>query len=126
MSAIAGIAVLPFGFVGAFAPVVTVLFLTSPTEAFLRSLTLAPGYALLQRMTPSDARARAAAMQSLTATLFGLTLGPPIVGLISDGLAPAVGDQSLRYGLAAMMIPQAMAAFHIWRAARTLKADVIE
>ncbi|NDC59126.1 MAG: hypothetical protein EBZ50_09970 [Alphaproteobacteria bacterium] len=102
-----------------------VLF-TSPTEGFLRSLTLAPGYALLQRMAPPDARARAAAVQSITATLVGLGLGPLIVGAVSDGLAPVVGEDSLRWGLAALLIPQALSAFHIWRAARTLRADLIE
>lgn len=126
MPAIAGILVVPFGAIGAFAPVVLIVLFTSPTEAFLRSLTLAPGYALLQRMTPADARARAAAMQSITATLVGLGLGPLIVGAVSDGLAPVVGEDSLRWGLAALLIPQALSAFHIWRAARTLRADVIE
>jgi predicted MFS family arabinose efflux permease len=126
MPAICGLMVLPFGLWGAFAPVVAVLFLTSPTEAFLRSLTLAPGYALLQRMTAPDARARAAAMQSATATLLGLGLGPLMVGMVSDAFASSAGDQSLRWGLAALLIPQALSALHIWRAARTLRDDVIE
>ena len=126
MPAIAGACVLPFSAVGAFAPVVLIVLFTSPTEGFLRSLTLAPGYALLQRMAPPDARARAAAVQSITATLVGLGLGPLIVGAVSDGLAPVVGEDSLRWGLAALLIPQALSAFHIWRAARTLRADVIE
>lgn len=126
LPAIAQICVLPFGLAGAFAPVVLIVLFTSPTEAFLRSLALAPGYALLQRMTPADARARAAAMQSITATLVGLGLGPLIVGAVSDGLAPAVGDQSLRWGLAALLIPQLLAAFHLWRCARTVRDDVLE
>jgi predicted MFS family arabinose efflux permease len=126
LPAIALILVVPFGLVGSFATVVTILFLTSPTEAFLRSLTLAPGYALLQRMTPPDARARAAAMQSITATLLGLGLGPPLVGVVSDVLAPTFGADSLRWGLAALLIPQALAAFHFWRAAHTVRADLEE
>lgn len=126
LPAIALAAVVPFGIAGSFATVVTLLFLTSPMEAFLRSLTLAPGYALLQRMTPPDARARAAAMQSITATLLGLGLGPPLVGMVSDWLAPTLGAESLRWGLAALMVPQALAAFHFWRAARTVRADIVE
>jgi MFS transporter, Spinster family, sphingosine-1-phosphate transporter len=126
MPAIALIAVVPFGLVGAFAPVILIVLFTSPIEAFLRSLTLAPGYALLQRMTPSDARARAAAMQSITATLVGLGVGPLLVGGVSDALAPTVGADSLRWGLAALLIPQALAAFHLWRAARTVRTDIIE
>jgi MFS family permease len=126
MPAIALVLVLPFGLAGAFAPVVLIVLFTSPTEAFLRSLTLAPGYALLQRMTPADARARAAAVQSITATLVGLGLGPLIVGAVSDALAPMVGAQSLRWGLAALLIPQLLAAFHLWRCGRTVREDVLE
>lgn len=126
LPALALVAVIPFGLAGAFAPVIALLFLTSPAEAFLRSLTLAPGYALLQRMTPPDARARAAAMQSITATLVGLGLGPLLVGVVSDALAPTVGADSLRWGLAALLIPQALAAFHFWRAANTVRIDIIE
>lgn len=126
MPAVALVLVIPFGLVGAFAPVVLIVLFTSPTEAFLRSLTLAPGYALLQRMTPADARARAAAMQSVTATLVGLGLGPLIVGMVSDALAPTFGAESLRWGLAALLIPQALAAFHLWRCGRTVREDVIE
>lgn len=126
MPAAALLLVIPFGLVGAFAPVVLIVLFTSPTEAFLRSLTLAPGYALLQRMTPADARARAAAMQSITATLLGLGLGPLIVGVVSDSMASSVGAESLRWGLAALLIPQALAAFHLWRCARTVREDVLE
>lgn len=126
LPAIALILAVPFGLVGAFAPIVLIVLFTSPAEAFLRSLTLAPGYALLQRMTPPDARARAAAMQSMTATLVGLGLGPLIVGVVSDGLAPVVGAESLRWGLAALLIPQMLAVLHLWRCTRTLRADVIE
>jgi predicted MFS family arabinose efflux permease len=126
MPALALLLVLPFGLVGAFATAIAVLLVTSPLESFLRSLTLAPGYAVLQRMTPPDARARAAAMQSATATLVGLGLGPMIVGVTSDLLAPSVGENSLRYALAVLMVPQALAAFHLWRAARTVPTDILE
>jgi predicted MFS family arabinose efflux permease len=126
MPAIVLILVVPFGLAGCFATVIMILFITSPTEAFLRSLTLAPGYALLQRMTTPDARARAAAMSSITSTLLGLGLGPLLVGGISDALAPTFGADSLRWGLAALMVPQVLAALHFWRAARTVREDVIE
>jgi hypothetical protein len=58
--------------------------------------------------------------------LLGLGLGPLLVGAVSDGLAPAFGADSLRWGLVSMMIPQALSAFHFWRAGRTAREDSIE
>jgi MFS family permease len=84
----------------AFAPTVLVLFSASSGEAFFRTITLAPAAAALQRLAPNDARARAAATAGVVGTLVGLGLGPVLVGAISDGLAPQMGQHSLRYGLA--------------------------
>lgn len=110
----------------AFAPTILILFSASSGEAFFRTITLAPAAAALQRLAPNDARARAAATAGVVGTLVGLGLGPPIVGAISDGLAPQIGHDSLQYGLAALVIPQALAAYCFWRAAQTLRADMEE
>jgi MFS family permease len=110
----------------AFAPTILVLFSASAGEAFFRTLTLAPAAAALQRLAPNDARARAAATAGVVGTLVGLGLGPVLVGAISDGLAPQVGQAGLRYGLAAMVIPQLLAAYCFWRASQTLRDDLEE
>jgi len=41
-------------------------------------------------------------------------------------LAPTFGADSLRWGLVALMVPQVLAALHFWRAARTVRVDVVE
>lgn len=110
----------------AFAPTIVVLFAASSGEAFFRTITLAPAAAALQRLAPNDARARAAATAGVVGTLVGLGLGPVIVGAISDGLAPQIGQDSLQYGLAAMVIPQLLAAYCFWRASQTLREDLEE
>jgi MFS family permease len=110
----------------AFAPTVVVLFAASSGEAFFRTITLAPAAAALQRLAPNDARARAAATAGVVGTLVGLGVGPVLVGAISDNLAPQVGQHSLQYGLAAMVIPQLLAAYCYWRASQTLREDLEE
>ena len=110
----------------AFAPTIVTLFAASSGEAFFRTITLAPAAATLQRLAPNAARARAAATAGVVGTLVGLGLGPAIVGAISDGLAPRVGDEALQYGLAAMALPQLLAAYCNWRATETLRADLAD
>ena len=110
----------------AFAPTVVWLFAASSGEAFFRTLTLAPAAAALQRLSPNDARARAAATAGVVGTLVGLGLGPLLVGAISDSLAPRFGNNSLQYGLATMVIPQLLAMYCFLRASQTLRDDLEE
>ena len=106
-----------------FAPSVPILFAASSGEALFRSMSLAPAAAALQRLATHGTRARAAATAGVTGTLIGLGLGPLLVGVISDALATQVGPDSLRYGLLAMVIPQVIAAWCNFEAARTIDKD---
>ncbi|MEQ1865387.1 MAG: MFS transporter [Micropepsaceae bacterium] len=117
---------LPFSVIAVFAPTIWILLVASSTEAFFRTMSFAPLAAALQRLAPDNARARAAATAGVTGTLIGLGLGPTIVGAMSDGLAPWAGDQSLRYGLLAMVIPQFLAGICCWRAAKTIDRDFLD
>ena len=126
LPAIALVLATPFGFVGAFATAISVLFVTASAEAFFRTLTLAPAAATLQGLSPNDARARAAATSGVVGNLIGFGLGPTIVGVLSDALTPQFGADALRYGMVSLMIPQLIAAYLLWRAARTLEADLID
>lgn len=126
LPALALVLATPFGAIGAFATVIGLLFVTAPVEAFFRTMVLAPAAATLQRLSPNDTRARAAASSGVVGTLVGLGSGPTIVGVLSDALTPQFGADALRYGLLAMVVPQLLAAFHFWRAARTLDTDLID
>lgn len=106
-----------------FAPSLPILFAASSGEAMFRSMSLAPGAAALQRLATHGTRARAAATAGVTGTLIGLGLGPFLVGAISDALATHVGADSLRYGLLAMVVPQVIAAWCNFQAARTIDTD---
>ena len=57
--------------------------------------------------------------------IIGLGLGPWLVGILSDTLAPSFGIESLRYAML-FLIPTTMcwSAFHFYFAGRTLANDL--
>jgi len=61
---------------------------------------MGPTCAMVQRVVPVSSRALATGIQLFVANVTALAFGPPLVGLVSDMLAPSVGLQSIRYALA--------------------------
>jgi len=70
---------------------------------------VAPALALVQNLTPPRSRATAAAVLMLMFNIVGLGLGPLFIGVVSDALKPAHGDESLRWALMTI-VPFALAA----------------
>jgi hypothetical protein len=118
--------VIPFDIAGAFASSIVVLFVTSPVGVMLRSLPLAPAAAAIQRLAADDVRGRAAATAGVIGTLLGLGIGPIAVGFLSDALKPFFLFDALRYALVALVLPQALCAYHFWRSASSLADEVLE
>ncbi len=85
---------------------------------------IAPTYALLQRLVADEMRATTMAVLMLLYNLVGMSLGPQIVGLISDGLAPVAGSDSLRYAMAAICGVAFWSAYHFWRAGAAVREDL--
>lgn len=85
---------------------------------------LAPTYALMQRLVPDDMRATSMAVVMLLANLIGMGLGPQIVGVLSDGLAPALGNDSLRFAMLALSFITLWAGYHFWKAGETVQEDL--
>lgn len=84
----------------------------------------APTYALMQRLVPEQMRATTLAVVMLFANLIGMGVGPLIVGMLSDLLAPTFAAESLRYAMLSMSFVAIWAGFHFWRAGRTVKRDL--
>jgi predicted MFS family arabinose efflux permease len=113
-----------------------VLFLLLPSkwEALIALIPLSmtflffmgPTFALLQRLVKDEMRATTLAVVMLLANLIGMGLGPQIVGILSDLMAPELGSDSLRYAMLAMSLVALWAAYHFWRASRTLRNDLEE
>jgi predicted MFS family arabinose efflux permease len=85
---------------------------------------IGPCVATIQTLAPTRIRARAAAIQLFVGNLIGLGLGPQVVGIASDLLAPVAGRDSLRYALSAGAFASCIAIWSYWKASRTLTADL--
>jgi len=88
------------------------------------NLIVGPTFALLQRLVPERMRARSLACIMLVANLVGMSVGPELIGTLSDQLGPVFGSESLRY---AMLIVSGLAlfsAYSFWCVGRTVKIDL--
>ena len=92
--------------------------------ALLSTACYGPIMALVSSLAGSRLRGTAIALYYLMSYFVGVSVGAQLVGLVSDGLAPSVGVQSLRYGIAVTMALYLWAAFHLWRASTSLPADL--
>jgi predicted MFS family arabinose efflux permease len=92
--------------------------------AFLGLMYQAPAFAITQSLATPMMRATAAAVLLFVINIVGLAMGPAITGALSDALAPAYGDDSLRYALLIVSCALGWSAFHFRRAGRTLASDL--
>lgn len=82
--------------------------------------------AAVQGLVGPHARALAGAILMFSSNLIGVGLGPFAVGALSDLLAPAFGDESLRWALVVMKALPLLAVWHMWLAARVFTSELRE
>jgi len=87
-------------------------------------ITQAPVYASIQSLVEERMRSVALAFIFLLANLIGFGLGPLAIGIISDALAPSLGQESLRYALLLFSPGYLWCAFHTWKVANTIEEDI--
>jgi MFS family permease len=90
----------------------------------LASMFFGPSFAVAQSLATSRMRSVAASVLLFIQTMIGLTLGPAIVGLVSDELHAEQGEQSLAYAMALIGVVNLWAAAHYFLAARRYDADL--
>lgn len=83
-----------------------------------------PILATIQTLVPGAMRAMSIALVYLFANLIGLGLGPLAAGMLSDALWPWFAEESLRYALVILCPGYFWAAWHLWRAGRTVVRDL--
>lgn len=115
---------LPFWPLFLLAPNVAVAIAAAVVPLSVSAVYIGPCITTIQMVSPAQMRARAAAIQLFIGNLIGLGLGPQIIGLISDALAPRFGADSLRYALLAGVTASLLAIFAYWRASRSLPMDL--
>ncbi|MEI9931206.1 MAG: MFS transporter [Rhizomicrobium sp.] len=93
--------------------------------AFLGIVYSGPNFALVQGLFPPQMRALGAALYLFAVNLVGLSLGPFMVGVISDALKPDFGNASLRWALIAMSVFWVIGGALYVHTARTLEHDLV-
>jgi MFS family permease len=88
------------------------------------NFVVGPTFALVQRLVPELMRARSMAWIMLAANLIGMSIGPEIIGALSDRLNPHFGSQSLRYSMLIVSSLALCSAYSFWCVSRTVKADL--
>lgn len=88
------------------------------------NMFVAPTYALLQRLVADNMRATTMATIMLLYNLIGMGAGPQIVGLLSDGLRPLLGTDSLRYAMFTVVLIMFWAARQFWQVGGSLQEDL--
>ena len=84
-----------------------------------------PPGAIVQSLVPDRMRATAQGFFGVLANMIGGTMGPVIVGLLSDAFKKPYGDDGIRYALALTMVFCLWGQFHWWMATRNLPKDVL-
>lgn len=91
--------------------------------AFFGGFYLAPTFALIQSLVSLRMRALASSIVLFILNIIGLGFGPQLVGFLSDVMAPAYGQESLRMALLVLSFINLWCAWHYYAAGRTLRAD---
>jgi MFS family permease len=84
--------------------------------SILGAMYLGPAFALAQDLVRPERRALSSATLLFLVNVIGMGLGPWLVGVTSDALAPRHGDAALRWSLAIVVLSYAWGAFHMLRA----------
>lgn len=87
-------------------------------------MTNAPIYSAIQSLVTERMRSVTLAIIFLLANFIGMGLGPLAVGVLSDLLMPSLGQESLRYALAAFAPGYLWVGFYFWKAAKTIESDI--
>lgn len=93
-------------------------------QVLLSGMFAAPMMLMMTSLAPVWARATSAALSMITLNLVGLGLGPWFVGMMSDVLRPAYGEDSLRIAMLCMLGLAIPVSFLFYLASRHYRADL--
>jgi len=88
------------------------------------NLVQGPMLATIQTLIRSDMRAVSIALLYMFGNLIGMGFGPLAAGALSDFFHHWFGQESLRYALVFLCPGYFWAAWHVWRASRTVMRDL--
>ena len=88
------------------------------------AMHLGPAIAVTYQLVKPRMRALASAILLFILNMIGLGLGPLLVGILSDALAPSYGHLSIRYSLMIVAASKFLAIWMFWVASKTLIGDL--
>jgi MFS family permease len=103
---------------------VDLVFALLGVNVLLSAFSTGPIFAMIQTMVPARLHAQSVAILLLLSRLIGMGLGPLLVGVSSDALQSRAGKDSLGYVLMFLCPGNFWAAWHVWRASRTVTTDI--
>jgi MFS family permease len=121
---IACLCMVPFQFLSYLAPDMMIVIPSFAIMVILAAMFFGPSFAVAQSLATVRMRAVSTSILLFVQTLIGLGLGPLFAGMISDYLAPTVGDPSLSYGLVIVGLANIWAAVHYFLGSRTFREDL--
>lgn len=124
IAALSIVAYLPFMLVFLLHDDTTVALVAYFVPLALGSVYLAPTVTLTQQLVGLRMRAVASAIGIFVLNLIGMGFGPQAVGLLSDGLRPEHGEESLRWALLIVLSTKAIAIGCFLVAARSVRRDL--
>ncbi len=89
----------------------------------LQSMYLGPSLAVAHSLVPASMRSLTSAVFFLVINIIGLGLGPLVIGIISDMLAPALGNESLRWAMSIMLLVSVASVMLFFRAVKKLAPE---
>jgi MFS family permease len=101
-----------------FAPTLVVTMLCAAGMNFLLSCAFVPCINYAVARAGAGDRALVSTIMLAASGLIGGALGPFVVGALSDGLTPQLGDEGLRYALSAMIASPLLATVFLFAAFR--------
>jgi predicted MFS family arabinose efflux permease len=117
---------MPFQFVAYLSPGLPLSVAGFWLMMIFASTFFGPSYAVSQMLAGPRMRALASSILLFVQTFIGLGLGPYLVGLCSDYLAPQVGVASLRYALVLVGLVNLWAVYHYFVGGRTYREDLAQ
>ncbi|HEU4620087.1 MAG TPA: MFS transporter [Gammaproteobacteria bacterium] len=123
---IACVVMVPFQFLSYLSPNMSVVVPSFSIMVVLASFFFGPSFAVAQSVATVRMRAVSTSVLLFIQTIIGLTLGPLLVGLISDYFTPTAGSDSLRYGMVIVGLANIWAAFHYFMGSRKYREDLAE
>lgn len=121
LPAVSAALAVPLHLVMFLSPVATIALGAGFVTAFVAQLGNGAGLASVQSVVPPERRALAVSLLMFANAIIGLGLGPLVVGMLSDFLAPTTGNLSLRYAFMAVLTVSVWSIVHFMLAARSYR-----